>query len=105
MVKMFTNKQIKSNQDWLEQNNPMIIKKSQICYIGSDPTRLKIVYLLMKHDKVCVGDIAKVLNLSMSAVSHQLAKLDRYQVVKSQKSGRSVWYSLKSKGFKKDLFK
>ncbi len=60
--------------------------------IGND-TRVKILWLLDKSD-MCVCDIAVLLNMTKSAVSHQLSSLKKVNFVKSVKKGRHVIYSL-----------
>lgn len=58
-----------------------------------DNTRCKILFALDKK-KLCVCDIASVLNMTKSAVSHQLAILRENNIVKCEKSGKEVYYSL-----------
>lgn len=58
-----------------------------------DPTRLKILFALSKEE-MCVCDIAALLNMSQSAISHQLRVLRNVRLVKNQKIGKSVYYSL-----------
>lgn len=59
----------------------------------SDPTRLKIVLALAKEE-LCVYDIAELLSVSESAVSHQLRMLKTLRLVKFRKDGKLVFYSL-----------
>ncbi len=59
----------------------------------SDSTRLKIVSMLLEEE-MCVCDIANVLNMTHSSVSHQLRVLRQLRVVKNRKDGKSVYYSL-----------
>lgn len=61
--------------------------------VYADASRLKILYLLF-HGEQCVCDIAKVLNMSQSAVSHQLALLKRNRVVKARRDKKHMYYSL-----------
>ena len=61
--------------------------------IFADETRLKIIAAL-NTSELCVLDICSVLNMTKSAVSHQLSTLRQMRVVKSRKEGRSVFYSL-----------
>lgn len=61
--------------------------------IFADETRLKIIAALCISE-LCVLDICAVLNMTKSAVSHQLSTLRQMRVVKSRKEGRSVFYSL-----------
>ena len=59
----------------------------------SDPTRLKIVFVL-KNDELCVHEIATVIGLSISAVSHQLKFLKTAKMVKNRRHGKMIFYSL-----------
>ncbi|MCC0178894.1 winged helix-turn-helix transcriptional regulator [Waterburya agarophytonicola K14] len=58
-----------------------------------DPNRLRILSLLAKED-LCVCDLATLLEMSESAVSHQLRTLRSLRLVSYQKQGRKVFYSL-----------
>lgn len=58
-----------------------------------DPTRVKIIYALLQEE-LCVHDIAVVLNMGQSAVSHQLRYLRNMRMVKRRKEGKTVYYSL-----------
>ena len=62
----------------------------------ADPTRSKIIYALSKTE-LCVCDIASLLNVSVSAVSHQLRLLRNMRLVKYRKEARMVYYSLDDK--------
>lgn len=59
----------------------------------SDTTRIKILYALLEND-LCVCDIAEALEVSQSAVSHQLRILKQSRLVKARRDGKSVIYSL-----------
>jgi ArsR family transcriptional regulator len=61
--------------------------------IMGDSTRIKILYLLFEGE-MCVCDISEKLNMSMSAISHQLRVLKNARLVKYRKQGKSVFYSL-----------
>ncbi|MAS35468.1 MAG: transcriptional regulator [Anaerolineaceae bacterium] len=58
-----------------------------------DPTRLKIITLLLDHE-VCVHTIADTLKVSQSAVSHQLRVMRQLRLVRFRKEGRHVYYRL-----------
>jgi DNA-binding transcriptional ArsR family regulator len=64
-----------------------------------DPTRLKICYLLCRHKELSVGDIAEVVGVSISAVSHTLKKLQKVNIVQSRREFHYVYYKLKSTPF------
>ncbi|NCO65849.1 MAG: transcriptional regulator [Candidatus Aquicultor secundus] len=59
----------------------------------SDPTRVKIVFALLRSE-LCVCEIAEVVGMSQSAISHQLRKLKDHRVVKRRKAAKMVYYSL-----------
>ncbi|MGL5973292.1 MAG: ArsR/SmtB family transcription factor [Oscillospiraceae bacterium] len=61
--------------------------------IFGDTTRIKILYVLSESE-MCVCDIASVLNMTQSAISHQLKVLKNNKLVKFRKVGKSVFYSL-----------
>ena len=59
----------------------------------SDKTRLRILTALAQEE-LCVCDIAALLGMSQSAISHQLRFLKQARLVKSRKSGKTVYYAL-----------
>lgn len=59
----------------------------------SDPTRAKILWALKCHE-MCVCDLAVLLNMTKSAISHQLKTLRLSNLVKYDKQGKVVYYSL-----------
>ncbi len=61
--------------------------------IFGDVTRLRILYSLAKGER-CVCDIAQSLNMSVSAISHQLRSLKQSNLVKKRKDGKTAYYSL-----------
>ena len=61
--------------------------------IFGDVTRLKILYALFDSE-LCVCDIANELNMTQSAISHQLRTLKTAKLVKNRKEGKIVYYSL-----------
>ncbi|REE80984.1 ArsR family transcriptional regulator [Paenibacillus taihuensis] len=65
---------------------------SQIFKALADPTRLKILYLL-SQEECAVNHIAQVLDMSQSAVSHQLSFLRNIRLVKKRREGTNVFYS------------
>ena len=59
----------------------------------ADPTRVRIMHAL-SHAELCVGDLAAVLEMTESAVSHQLRLLRGLRVVRARREGRLVFYTL-----------
>lgn len=60
--------------------------------VFGDPTRLKIMMVLLCSE-MCVYDIAAVLNMSQSAISHQLRVLKQMDLVKNRREGKTIFYS------------
>lgn len=61
--------------------------------VFADPTRIKILYALF-HAELCVCDLAVLLGVTVSAVSHQLRVLKQAELVKYRREGKIVYYSL-----------
>ena len=61
--------------------------------VFGDSTRIKMLYLLL-NGELCVSDIAERLDMTQSAVSHQLRVLRQNNLVKYKKDGKTVYYSL-----------
>ena len=59
-----------------------------------DETRLKICYLLCCHPELSVGDIARAVGVSISAVSHSLKKLKELKLVKRRRDQKQMYYCL-----------
>lgn len=59
----------------------------------ADPTRLKILSMLFKKE-LCVCDIAFVLDMTQSAVSHQLSVLRQNRLIRYRRSGKNIYYTL-----------
>ena len=61
--------------------------------IFGDSTRIRILFVLFEAE-VCVCDLAKALNMTQSAISHQLRILKQKKLVKNRREGKSIFYSL-----------
>lgn len=66
---------------------------AELFKVFGDTTRIKILYALFSSD-MCVCDIAALLNMTQSAISHQLRVLKQARLVKYRKEGKIVFYSL-----------
>ena len=94
------------NQDFMHAHNDTVEKvknnmpEEELLYdlaelykVFGDTTRIKILYVLFESE-MCVFDIAQLLNMSMSAISHQLRVLKTSSLVKYRRDGKTVFYSL-----------
>ena len=66
---------------------------AELFKVFGDSTRIRILYVLFEAE-VCVCDLAEALNMTQSAISHQLKILKQSKLVKSRREGKSVFYSL-----------
>lgn len=74
-------------------NEKDVLKVVDVFKLFGDQTRLNIMLSLFDTE-LCVHDICKVVNMSQSAVSHQLRNLREAKLVKSRRDGKEVLYSL-----------
>ncbi|MCI1952688.1 MAG: metalloregulator ArsR/SmtB family transcription factor [Clostridiales bacterium] len=66
---------------------------SELFKIFGDSTRIKILYVLFESE-MCVCDIAQLLQMTQSAISHQLRALKQSKLVSSRREGKTVFYAL-----------
>lgn len=92
-------KQIKKE---LRNKKELTACAQQLGVIG-DTTRLKICYLLCHYPEFSVGEIADILDTSISVVSHSVKKLLELELVTRRKEAQTVYYSLADNNFVKTL--
>ena len=66
---------------------------AELFRVFGDSTRIKILYALFESE-LCVNDIAQVVGLSQSAVSHQLRLLKTNKLVRFRRDGKTIYYAL-----------
>ena len=66
---------------------------AELFKIFGDSTRIKILYVLFESE-MCVCDIAALLGMTQSAISHQLRALKNARLVSSRREGKTVFYAL-----------
>ena len=74
-------------------NEDVFYKLADLYKLIGDTTRCKILFAIDQHE-MCVCDLANVLSMSKSSVSHQLSTLRRSGIVKCHKEGKEVYYTL-----------
>lgn len=80
----------------VNQNMPdeeILYDLAELFKIFGDSTRIKILYVLFESE-MCVCDIAQLLGMTQSAISHQLRSLKQSKLVKYRREGKTVFYSL-----------
>lgn len=91
--------EIKIHEDVVERIQKEMLNMEQYHTLStlfkmfSDPTRLKILSLLFQEE-LCVCDISCLLEMSQSAVSHQLSVLRQNRLIKYRRDGKNIYYSM-----------
>lgn len=99
----------KLNEETLKNEQYAIPSKEEISDLAElfklfgDSTRIKIIYTIYNRE-LCVHDIARIVNMTHSSVSHQLKNLKQARLVKSRKDGKEVYYTLEDEHIEK-IFK
>ena len=75
-------------------NETELYDLAELFKIFGDSTRIRILFSLFKDDEVSVGELAESLNMTVSAISHQLRILKHSKLVKSRRDGKLSLYSL-----------
>lgn len=74
-------------------NEPTLYDLAELFKIFGDSTRIRILFIMFEAE-VCVCDLALLLNMNQSAVSHQLKILKQAKLIKSRRVGKQIFYSL-----------
>ena len=74
-------------------DDEILYDMAELFKVFGDTTRIKILYLLFTSE-LCVYDIAKKLDMSQSAISHQLRVIKQAKLVKNRRDGKTIFYSL-----------
>lgn len=84
------------NRGILEVNElaEQIERVAKILNLLGNETRLKILLLIKREQKVCVCDLSDILGVSVSAISQQLRKLKDSNLLKSEKEGQTIYYNI-----------
>ncbi|MBQ4087276.1 MAG: helix-turn-helix transcriptional regulator [Clostridia bacterium] len=83
---------VKAVQEQMPEEE-LLYDLAELYKVFGDTTRIKILYVLFEQE-MCVCDIAQILNMTMSAISHQLRVLKQAGLVKYRRDGKTVFYSL-----------
>lgn len=74
-------------------NEDLLFDLTELFRLFGDSTRIRILYVLFASE-MCVCDIAQLLQMTQSAISHQLRALKAAKLVKARREGKTVFYSL-----------
>lgn len=85
------------------KKDQLLDQRVKIHKLLSGETRFKIIKLLADLNELCVCDMAEILDISVSAVSHQLKLLRKENIVSTRREGQTIYYSLADKEVEKLL--
>ncbi|MBQ8296302.1 MAG: winged helix-turn-helix transcriptional regulator [Ruminococcus sp.] len=71
----------------------VLYEAAELLKVFGDSTRIRIIFVLCQSE-MCVCDIAKLLGMTQSAISHQLRVLKQARLVSSRRDGKTIYYSL-----------
>ena len=77
--------------------------KARIFSLFGDPTRLRILQILVKKKPIKVSDIAKDVGMSIACISHHLQLLKDNRLVTTKREGNNIYYQLKANSILKNL--
>lgn len=89
----------KIHQDIVEKvakvmpDESVLYDAAELLKVFGDPTRIRIIFVLCQSE-MCVCDIADLLGMTQSAISHQLRVLKQARLVNARRNGKTIFYSL-----------
>ena len=90
---MHVHEEIVEKVEKVMPDEQQLLDLSEFFKVFGDSTRIKILYVLSQSE-MCVCDIASLLQMGQSAISHQLRVLKNSKLVKFRREGKTVYYSL-----------
>ena len=100
---IFDPKAVERAHKLLVKEKDALPRLAELYKLLANPARLKVLLVLSRTEKMCVGDLAQVLGLSIPATSHQLKMLKDRGWLRGAGDGKLVYYSLANEGLKDAL--
>lgn len=85
--------QVAINNFKKDLRNPQFTHQANLIKCLGDPTCLKILFVLSKEKILCPSDLSSILNVSMPAISHQMARLKQMGILENNRMGQMICYS------------
>ncbi|MEG0741948.1 MAG: metalloregulator ArsR/SmtB family transcription factor [Clostridia bacterium] len=90
---LFVHQDIVKNVTTAMPSEDVLFDLSELYKVFGDSTRIRILYCLFASE-MCVCDIATLLSMTQSAISHQLSVLKKSKLIKNRRDGKTIFYSL-----------
>ncbi|WPU96447.1 metalloregulator ArsR/SmtB family transcription factor [Mucilaginibacter sabulilitoris] len=86
--------QINNCKELLQLKQPVFTELAHVISLSGNEVRLKILFLLQQENELCPCDLSDILGMTIPAISQHLRKLKDGNIIKSRKSGQTIFYSL-----------
>ncbi len=99
--------QIRECRNTVAKNEKVFAQLSKIFALAGNDVRLKILFMLEEEGELCPCDIADILGMTVPAISQHLRKMKDGNIIKSRRTGQTIYYSLREENLKilKPFFK
>ncbi|TDE09757.1 ArsR/SmtB family transcription factor [Dyadobacter psychrotolerans] len=94
-IRLFADQeQIQVCKEILDANEDVLTRLAQVYALAGNDARLKILYLIQQQNELCPCDLSDILQMTVPAVSQHLRKLKDAGLVRTRKTGQTIFYSI-----------
>ncbi len=94
-IRLFADQeQIQLCKETLDENEDAFTRLAQVYALAGNEARLKILYLIQQQNELCPCDLSDILQMTVPAISQHLRKLKDASLVRTRKSGQTIFYSI-----------
>ncbi|GAB3179457.1 hypothetical protein GCM10027291_45690 [Telluribacter humicola] len=94
-IRLFADQeQIQLCKETLDENEDAFTRLAQVYALAGNEARLKILYLIQQQNELCPCDLSDILQMTVPAISQHLRKLKDASLVRTRKTGQTIFYSI-----------
>ncbi len=94
-IRLFADQeQIQLCKETLDENEDAFTRLAQVYALAGNEARLKILYLVQQQNELCPCDLSDILQMTVPAISQHLRKLKDASLVRTRKTGQTIFYSI-----------
>ena len=94
-IRLFADQeQIQLCKETLDENEDAFTRLAQVYALVGNEARLKILYLIQQQNELCPCDLSDILQMTVPAISQHLRKLKDASLVRTRKTGQTIFYSI-----------
>ena len=95
-IRLFADQeQIQLCKETLDENEDAFTRLAQVYALAGNEARLKILYLIQQQNELCPCDLSDILQMTVPAISQHLRKLKDASLVRTRKTGQTIFYSIR----------